>query len=44
MLNRLFAMIWCALLLECAAIPAFAGNLAPLESVPVPAQNVQTPE
>jgi cytochrome c peroxidase len=44
MLKSLFAMISCALLIECAAIPAFAGNLASLESVPVPAQNVQTPE
>jgi cytochrome c peroxidase len=44
MLNRLFAMISCALLLGCAGTPATAGNLAPLESPPIPAQNMQTPE
>jgi len=44
MLKSLFALISCAFLFECAAIPAFAGTLVPLESVPVPPQNVQTPE
>jgi cytochrome c peroxidase len=40
----LLALMICAFLFICAALPVSAGDLAPLTSVPVPAENVQTPE
>jgi len=42
MLYRLFAMMGITLLLVCTE--AFAGNLEPVQAVPVPEQNAQTPE
>jgi cytochrome c peroxidase len=40
--HRLFATMGIALLLVCT--DAFAGNLEPVQAVPVPKQNAQTPE
>jgi cytochrome c peroxidase len=42
--KSLLTVIRCALLIGWAAIPALAGTLDPLTSVPIPPHNVQTPE
>jgi cytochrome c peroxidase len=43
MINRLLIAAWSCLVLACGSF-AFAGNLEPFISVPVPQQNPQTPE